>query len=145
MRRVLLIAAAASLLGACTMQQSFSAGDFELTDKGMSLLAKDFMPPLRREVPRSHALELVEVSPEFTPLLESELRKAGYAVTVVKRPNKKSPARSVRYSLSPFENRTVWAVMRVDKTISIARVYSLQGGTLKAATPETVRTPGAPQ
>lgn len=145
MRRFLLGLIVAGMLGGCAMQQSFSAGDYELTNKAMALLASDFIPPLRREIPRSHQLELVEVSPEFTPLLESELRKAGYAVTVVKRPNRQSPARSVRYSLSPFDGPTVWAVMSVDKSFSVARVYTMQGGTLKAAAPETIRYPEAAQ
>ncbi|MDW3182777.1 MAG: hypothetical protein R8F89_12400 [Roseobacter sp.] len=93
MKRFLLSLAIAASVSGCAMQQSFSAGDYGLTPKAMSLLASDFIPPLKREIPRSHQLELVEVSPEFTPLLESELRKAGYAVTVVKRPNKQSPDR----------------------------------------------------
>lgn len=145
MKRFLLSLAIAASVSGCAMQQSFSAGDYELTPKAMSLLASDFIPPLKREIPRSHQLELVEVSPEFTPLLESQLRKAGYAVTVVKRPNKQSPARSVRYSLSPFDGPTVWAVMSVDKAFSVARVYTMQGGTLRAAAPETIRYPEAGQ
>ncbi len=143
MTRIFATLSLVGLLTACAPVQSFSSGGFALTEPAMKMLAKDFVPPLKREVPRSHKLELVSVSPEFTPVLAAELGRAGYAVTVVPRANEKSPARTVRYSLSPFDDQTLWAVLTVDGGFSVSRVYSVTGGQLVAVSPETIRSPAS--
>ncbi len=127
-----------ALVSGCAQSAIMGTKDFEITDASRAMLARDLIAPLRRAVPRSEKLELVSITPGFTTLLETELRRAGYAVTVVERAQR-SPSLTVRYDFGIMDAETVRGLIRVETGFQAGRVYTVSGTALRPAGPRTVR------